>query len=168
MKCRVVKHNRERDLLDMGRVSKPVMQALIGILFCVLLGVMVKVQGWFALLWLPLGFAIGLFATAQIALPIMLGLPRAIRLVSRGAMRPGVYARLLTIPILWLVAVSGMLFLVGFFWPSEGNDAFNIGTGLGIFAILLSPLSSKKSRSDFREDFDRSYGQFYTKFERSD
>jgi hypothetical protein len=26
------------------------MQALIGILFCVLLGVMVKVQGWFALL----------------------------------------------------------------------------------------------------------------------
>jgi hypothetical protein len=143
------------------------MQALIGILFCVLLGVMVKMQGWFALLWLPLGFAIGLFAAAQIALPIMLGLPRAIRLVSRGAMRPGVYARLLAIPILWLVAVSGMLFLVGFFWPPlaarvEGNDAFNIGTCLGIFAILLSPLSSKKSRSDFREDFDRSYGQFYT------
>ena len=152
---------------------KPVMQALIGILFCVLLGVMVKMQGWFALLWLPLGFAIGLFAAAQIALPIMLGMPRAIRLVSRGAMRPGVYARLLAIPILWLVAVSGMLFLVGFFWPSlaarvEGNDAFNIGTWLGIFAILLSPLSSKKSRSDFREDFDRSYGQFYTSSNRGD
>lgn len=128
---------------------------------------MLKMQGISALVWLPLGFAIGLFVTAHVALPIMLGLPRAIRLVSRGAMRPGVYARLLAIPILWLIAVFGMLFLVGFFCPSvaarvEGDAAFNIGTWLGIFAILLSPLSSKKSRSDFREDFDRSYGQFYT------
>ncbi len=36
------------------------MQAITGLLFCVLLGVMLKVQGIFALLWLPLGFAIGL------------------------------------------------------------------------------------------------------------
>ena len=143
------------------------MQALIGILFCVLLGVMVKVQGWFASL-AATRLLHRLVATAQIALPIN-GNACPARFASYPEARCGlgVYARLLAKPILWLVAVSGMLFLVGFFWPSlaarvEGNDAFNIGTWLGIFAILLSPLSSKKSRSDFREDFDRSYGQFYT------
>ena len=147
------------------------MQALIGILFCVLLGVMVKVQGWFALLWLPLGFAIGLFATAQIALPIMLGLPRAIRLVTRGEMRSAVYIRLLLTPIVWIVGLFVVLFLIGFFWPAgaawvTNNAALNLGTWLGIIAILLSPISAK-SRSDFRSDFDRSYAQFYTAFSAS-
>jgi hypothetical protein len=141
-------------------------QTIIALLFCLLLGVMVKTQGWFALLWLPLGFAIGLFATAQILLPIMLGLPRAIRLVSRREMSSRVYTRLLITPILWVVALFVLLFLIGFFWPSAAawvasNAALNVGMWLGIFGILLSPLS-KKSRADFRADFDRSYGQFYT------
>jgi hypothetical protein len=113
------------------------------------------------LVWLPLGFVIGLFVTAQIALPLILGLPRAMRLVSRGEMRSAVYARLLITPILWVV----ILFLIGFFWPAAaawvaGNAALNVGIWLGTIGILLSPLS-KKSRSDFRDDFDRSYGQFY-------
>jgi hypothetical protein len=142
------------------------MQTVIALLFCLLLGVMLKVDGVFALLWLPLGFAIGLFVTAQIALPVILGLPRAIRLVSRGEMRSGVYARLLITPVLWVVVLFVVLFLIGFFWPATaawvaGNAALNVGTWLGIIPILLSPLS-KKSRSNFREDFDRSYGQFYT------
>jgi hypothetical protein len=59
------------------------MQSIIGLLFCVLLGFMVAEKGWFSLIWMPLGFAIGLFVTAQIALPIVLGLPRAVRLVER-------------------------------------------------------------------------------------
>jgi hypothetical protein len=139
---------------------------IIGLLFCVLLGVMVKAQGIAALLWFPLGFVIGLCVAAQIALPIMLGLPRAIRLVSRGEMRSAVYWRLLVTPFLWLVLLSVIPFLIGFFWPSaavwlENNAALNVGTWLGIFAILLSPLS-KKSRADYREDFDRSYARFYT------
>jgi hypothetical protein len=142
------------------------MWTIIGLLFCVLLGVMVKAQGFIALLWFPLGFVIGLFVSAQIVLPIVLGLPRAIRLVSRGAMRPAVYLRLLVTPFVWLVLLFAIFFLVGFSWPSaaawlDGNAALNVGTWLGIFAILLSPLS-KKSRSDFREDFDRSYARFYT------
>jgi hypothetical protein len=140
-------------------------QTIIALLFCLLLGVMVKTQGWFALLWLPLGFAIGLFVTAQIALPIMLGLPRAIRLVSRGEMRARVYRRLLFTPLLWIVQLFVIFFLIGFFWPSsvvwfERNAALSAGLWLGIIGILLSPLS-KKSRADFRADFDRSYGQFY-------
>jgi hypothetical protein len=142
------------------------MWTIIGLLFCVLLGVMVKAQGFIALLWFPLGFVIGLFVSAQIVLPIVLGLPRAIRLVSRGAMRPAVYLRLLVTPFVWLVLLFAIFFLVGFSWPSaaawlDGNAALNVGTWLGIFAILLSPLS-KKSRSDFREDFDRSYARFYS------
>jgi hypothetical protein len=145
------------------------MSTIIGLLFCVLLGVMVKAQGIIALLWFPLGFAIGLCVSAQIVLPIVLGLPRAIRLVSRGAMRSTVYLRLLATPFVWFVLVFVIPFLVGFFWPPaaawaarlDRNAALNVGTWLGIFAILLSPLS-KKSRSDYREDFDRSYARFYT------
>ena len=141
------------------------MQAIIGIIFCVLLGFMVSEKGWFSLLWMPLGFVIGLFVTAQIVLPIVLGLPRAIRLVSSGAMRPAVYLRLLFTPVLWLVLLAVIFFLVGFFSTSaaawlDRNVALNVGSWLGIFAILLSPLS-KKRRADFREDFDRSYGDFY-------
>jgi hypothetical protein len=144
------------------------MRTIIGLLFCVLLGVMVKAQGIIALLWFPLGFIIGLFVTAQIVLPIVLGLPRAIRLVSRGAMRSAVYLRLIVTPFVWLLLLAVIFFLVGLFWPSavawlDGNAALNVGTWLGIFAIVLSPLS-KKSRSDFLEDFDRSYARFYTGF----
>ena len=126
---------------------------------------MVKAQGWFALLWLPLGFVIGLFVTAQIALPILLGLPRAIHLVSSGEMRAAVYRRLVFTPVLWIVHLSVILFLVGFFWPSaaawfETNGALSAGVWLGVVGILLSALS-KRSRADFQADFDRSYRRFY-------
>jgi len=126
---------------------------------------MVKAQGWFALLWLPLGFVIGLFVTAQIALPILLGLPRAIHLVSSGEMRAAVYRRLVFTPVLWIVHLSVILFLVGFFWPSaaawfETNGALSAGVWLGVVGILLSALS-KRSRADFQVDFDQSYRQFY-------
>lgn len=99
------------------------MRTIIGLLFCVLLGVMVKAQGIIALLWFPLGFIIGLFVTAQIVLPIVLGLPRAFRLVSRGAMRSAVYLRLIVTPFVWLVLLFVIFFLVGLFWPSAANVA---------------------------------------------
>ena len=142
------------------------MQATIGLLFCALLGITLKVQGLMALLWVPLGFAVGLFVSAQIILPLMLGLPRAIRLVSSHEMRSGVFACLLAPALIWLVLVFGSLFLIGFLWPAvaarvEANHALDLGCWLGIIAIVLSPLS-RKSRSDFRVDFDRSYGPFYT------
>ena len=60
------------------------MRTVIALLFCLALAVMLKVQGIITLLWLPLGFALALFVTAQVALLLILGLPRAIRLVSRG------------------------------------------------------------------------------------
>jgi hypothetical protein len=141
------------------------MRTIIALLFCLLLGIMLKVQGFSALLWLPLGFVISLYATAQIALPLMLGMPHAIRLVAKRQMRAGVFFRLLVVPAIWAGVVFGGLFLLGYFWPSvatfiEANNALNVGSWLGIIAIMLSPLS-RKSRSDFREDFNRSYSRFY-------
>jgi len=140
-------------------------QTITALLFFLLLGVMVKAQGWFALLWVPLGFVISLFVTAKIALPILLGLPRAIHLVSSGEMRAAVYRRLLFTPVLWIVHLSVILFLVRFFWPSaaawfETNGALSAGVWLGVVGILLSALS-KKSRADFQAEFDQSYRRFY-------
>ena len=126
---------------------------------------MVKAEGWSGLPWVSLGFLVGLFLTARIALPILVGLPRAIRLVASGEMRAAVYRRLLFTPVLWIVQLAVIVFLVGFFWPSaiawfEGNGALSTGLWLGVIGILLSALS-KKSRAGFEADFDRSYGQFY-------
>jgi hypothetical protein len=140
--------------------------AIIAIVFCLLLGVMIRAQGIAALLWVPLGFAIGLFVSVQMLLPILMGLPRAIRLVAKRQMRSAVIGRIFITPLIWLALVFVMGFAFGFVWPSAAeslynNAALNLGGWLGIFAILLSPLS-KKARSDFREDFDKSYGKFYT------
>lgn len=142
------------------------MNALIGLLFCVLLGVTLKVQGIAALLWFPLGFVLALYISAQIVLPLLLGLPRAISLVSTRQMRSGIFIRLLATPVIWFVLIFGVLFVIGFFWPSvvasaQANPALNLGVSLGTIAIILSPLS-KKSRGDFRGDFDRSYARYFT------
>jgi hypothetical protein len=142
------------------------MYTIIGILFCLLLGVMIRAQGILALLWVPLGFVFGLFATAQIVLPILMGLPRAIGLVAKGQMRAAVFGRIVVGPIIWLVGLFVVLFVFGFLWPSAAeslynNVALNLALWLGTLAIFLSPLS-KKARSDFREDFANAYGRYYT------
>src|SRR6266705_1266173 len=141
------------------------MQRIIALLFCLALVVMVNAQGWSGLLWVSVGFVIGLFVTARIAFPTLLGLPRAMRLVASGEMRAAVYRRLLFTPVLWIVLFSVILFLVRFFWPSaaawfETNGALSAGVWLGVVGILLSALS-KKSRADFHAEFDQSYRQFY-------
>jgi hypothetical protein len=138
------------------------MYAIIGILFCLLLGIMVKEQGFAALLWVSLGFTIGLFVSAQIILPLILGPPRAARLVTKRQMRAAVFGRIIATPLIWLVA----LFVVGFLWPTgvaftRKNIALNSSLWLGTVATVLSSLS-RKGRSDFRADFDSAYGRFYT------
>lgn len=141
------------------------MQMIIALLFCLVLVVMVMAQGWLGALWVSLGFFIALFVTARIAFPILLGLPRAIRLVTNGEMRVAVYRRLLFPPVLWIVMLAVIVLLLGFFWPSaaawfEGNGALSAGLWIGVVGILLSTLSTK-SRADFNADFDRLYRQFY-------
>ena len=141
------------------------MQTIIALLFCLVLVLMAMAQGWLGVLWASLGFLVGLLVTARIAFPILLGVPRAIHLVSSGEMRAAVYRRLVFTPVLWIVHLSVILFLVGFFWPSaaawfETNGALSGGVWLGVVGILLSALS-KKSRADFQAEFDQSYRQFY-------
>jgi hypothetical protein len=141
------------------------MQTIIALLFFLLLAVMAMAQGWYALLWVPLGFFVSWFVTARIALPILLGLPRAIQLVSSGEMRAAVYRRLVFVPVLWIALLSVILFLVRIFRPSalvwfETNGALSGGVWLGVVGVLLSALS-QKSRTDFNADFDQCYRQFY-------
>ena len=141
------------------------MQTIIALLFCVALVVMVNAQGWSGALWVSIGFFIALFVTARIAFPILLGVPRAIRLVASGEMRAAVYRRLLFAPFRWILMLALTAFLIEFFWPSaaawfEGNGALSTGLWLGAVGVLLSVLSTK-SRADFDADFNRSYRQFY-------
>ena len=68
------------------------MYSLIGILFCVLEGILVAKFGWIALLWSPIGFLIGLFASANIALPVLMGVPKAASLVSQKEMKSKVFS----------------------------------------------------------------------------
>lgn len=141
------------------------MYALFGLAFCVLLGFMIRVQGISALLWTPVGFAFGLFSGASMVLPLMLGVPRAIWLLTKRQMRMAVFGRILITPLIWLVGLFVIFFLVGFLWPStadfiSNNTALNLGTSLGWVVIILSPLSAK-GRSDFVSDFDKAYHEFY-------
>jgi hypothetical protein len=141
------------------------MYGLIGIALCVLCGVMIRVQGISALLWTPIGFVIGLFVTSQIILPLLLGIPRAVKFVHRGEMRPAVLGRIIITPVLWLILLPVVLIGAGFFWPSAAerlynNLALNLSTNLGALAIILSPLS-RKIRLDFNADFGKNYGGFY-------
>ena len=134
--------------------------------FCILLGVMLKAQGIAALLWVPIGFAFGFIVTDLMVLPLMLGLPRAIRLVSARQMRAAVFGRIILTPLIWLVLLAIVTFLVGWFLPTAAdslynNAALNLSANLGMLAIILSPLS-KKCRADFRASFDKSYHRFYT------
>ena len=139
------------------------MKSITGLTFCLLLGISIAGQGWTALFWVPIGFAFGLYATAQIILPIILGLPRAIALVVKGQMRSAVFGAIILTPVIWLVSLAA----AGFFWPAAAdylynNVALNLSANLGMIAIILSPLS-RKCRSDFRQDFDKAYRRFYRK-----
>lgn len=141
------------------------MKAIIGLVLCMLLGVSIGHQGWTALFWVPVGFGLGLFTTAQIVLPLILGLPRAIRLVAKGQMRPAVFGAIILTPVIWVVILAAAGFLVGWSRPAAAeylcsNMALNLSWNLGIIAIILSPLS-KKCRSDSMQDFDKAYRRFY-------
>lgn len=137
------------------------MYKVIGILFCILEGVLVANFGWTAILWSTIGFATGLFISANMLLPIIMGIPIAFSLVRKKQMHSKVYLSLFRAPIIWFV----VLFLIGFIFPSaaiwlSNNQTLNIGASFGTLAILLTPLS-KKGRSDFREDFNKSWGKFF-------
>ena len=138
------------------------MYSIVGVFFCILEGVLVAKFGWTALLWSPIGFIIGLFISANIVLPIFMGVPMAMSHVSKKEMKSGVYLALFRAPIIWTVLIFffAYFFQSGYNWVLN-NETLFIGLIVGFIAILLSPLS-KKARTDFRSDFDKSYGKYYT------
>lgn len=138
------------------------MYGLFVVALCLLTGAMLAARGAWALLWTPLGFFIGLFVSSQVLLVLLMGLPRAGWLISKGYMRPSVVWRICLTPLIWLI----IMFLVGFFWPSivdliNNNLALSLGADLGMLAIILSPLSSK-ARIDFLDDFNTTYQGYFT------
>src|SRR5215470_11760294 len=137
------------------------MRTLSILLTLLLFGVALSAQGWPALLWFPLGWGLNLFISAQIVLPILMGIPRAVIRVYRGMMRPAVFGWLLLTPLAWSVG----LFALGFFFPRAAeflasNSAFQLGSLCGFVAIIVTPLSTA-GRADFAADFEDSYGRFY-------
>lgn len=138
------------------------MYSLVGISFCLLEGFLVAEFGWMSLLWSSLGIVFGFFVSANVFLPILLGVPMASAHLSRKEMRPAVFLALVRAPLIWTI----LLFLFAWIFPSavawiSKNETLCIGLAFGCIAILLSPIS-KKARSDFRIDFDKSYGRYYT------
>jgi hypothetical protein len=139
------------------------------LIYCLLEGFLVAAYGWIALLWSSLGYFLGLFISAQMVLPIILGLPLAFSLVSKKQMRPKVFIILFRTPVIWVIQLYILGFILGRFFPTAanwiiGNQTLNIGMSFGLICILFSPLS-KKVRGDFRIDFDKIYGRYYTDYE---
>ena len=138
------------------------MYKIIGIVFCIVGGIVVSSFGWISLLWFPLGFVFGLFISGNLLLPILLGVPMACYYVFKKQMRPMVFFALIRAPLIWFIT----LFIFGYYFSSAAewilqNKPMNIGANLGLLAIVLSPIS-KKGRADFRDDFDKSWGKYYT------
>jgi hypothetical protein len=138
------------------------MYSIIGILFCILEGVLVAKFGWVALLWSSVGFIFGLFAAANMFLPILMGVPMASSHISKKEMRPAVFLALFRAPIIWAIVFLfiGWIFPSAVNWVSK-NETLCIGLAFGSIAILFTPIS-KKGRTDFRSDFNKSYGRYYT------
>jgi amino acid transporter len=141
------------------------MKKIFGVLLIILMVIMARGESWWDLLWVPLGYFISLYITAQVILFPLMGIPMAIKRVSKKRMRRAVFFRILRTPVLWIIGIIIVGFLFGWFFPKPAmylydNKGFNFGAWLGTLGILLSPLS-KRDRMDFYKDFDRACYKYY-------
>lgn len=138
------------------------MYKIFALLYCFLLGTLISQYGWIAIIWTSIGYIFALFATSNIVLPPLMGVPLALPLVRKKLMKPSIFIGLLKAPIIWLTAiiVLGLIFTKAVEWILQ-NPTLKIGVIFGIINILSSPFS-KKARTDFKEDFDESYAHYYT------
>ena len=118
------------------------------------------------MLWVPIGYFSALFIAAQIFLPLILGIPRAVLLFFKGRIKIGVLGPIFLKPLIWVLALFALSFSVGFFSPETAdklyaNAALNLSLNLGTLSILLSPIS-RKSRADFWADFEGTFNRYYT------
>lgn len=106
---------------------------------------------------LTFGLIFGLYVYAQMLLPILYGLPRAIWMFIRGELRfMGVITQIIT-PLIWFVFFIVLGFILQAVYPPAikyfTTDAgFFFGQLLAIVWLILNFLSSR-GRRDMREDF---------------
>ena len=118
-----------------------------------------------SIVYLALGFTIGIFLYSQMLLPLIYGMPRSLYLFFNGELRfMGVVSQIIT-PVFWFVFLFVLGFLFEWLIPSLNrflttNAAFGLGNLLAIGALLLNFFTSK-GRADMREDFLKStYSRF--------
>src|SRR5262245_42887394 len=86
------------------------MNAIVNLAFCV----SINPPSIVALLWFCAGFALAVFLTAQMLVPVIVRLPRAVRLLSRGEMRGTVFGSILLTLLIWFAQLFVVLILIGF------------------------------------------------------
>src|ERR1017187_5623125 len=85
----------------------------------------------------------GLFANAQIFLPILYNLPRSIHLYFTGSLRFAGILWQFVAPVSWMLGLAIFALIDGFMGTSaleflSGSMGFNLGMGLSTIAILLA------------------------------
>ena len=140
------------------------MNAFIAVAFMLALGSLFKVQGWTAILWMPLGLAVSLFAVSNILLLPLMGFPMARNLKRMGIARPGLERAIFTLVAalsLFVIAVIGVATWIWPTWVRMGlhNPSLLVGAGIGAIGVLMSPLSAK-AKADFALDFFKRFSKY--------
>lgn len=120
-----------------------------------------------SILYLAIGFTIGIFLYAQMLLPLIYGLPRSLYLFLKGELRfMGVVSQFIT-PAIWVVVLAILGFVFEWLVPWLNrflitNIPFTVGNWIAVATLLLNFLSSK-GRVDMKEDFLKSTYSRYGK-----
>jgi hypothetical protein len=114
----------------------------------------------------------GLFANAQIFLPILYNLPRSIYLYSSGRLRfAGILWQFIA-PVSWMLGLAVFGFIDGFMGTSaveflSGSMGFNFGMGLSTIAILLA-LVTPSGLNDLKTDYEKNTFARFSKVQNMD
>ncbi|MBL7013583.1 MAG: hypothetical protein ISR83_04120 [Candidatus Marinimicrobia bacterium] len=94
-----------------------------------------------------IAFIFGLVWPANILLPIFYGIPKALKLVNKGYVKPICIFYYLISPIIGLLVI----FIIWYFSP-EFINRIEVKIGVGIF--LLKTIFSKSTKFDMQKDFN--------------
>lgn len=106
-----------------------------------------------------LGFLLGLWYATMILLPLFYGIPKALVGYFRRRIALKVVFAFLVAPLLWTALFFTAFLGLAFLWNSAfeyllGSRGFDLGLVVGIFALVVNALFSKKSRADMKSEFD--------------
>lgn len=105
------------------------------------------------------GFAIGLWWTTFLVLPLLYGVPRALVGYARKTLYFKAALMFLIAPLLWTLFFVAVFLGLAVWWNSafeylRESPGFNIGQGLGTVSLLLNALFSRKAHIGMRNEFD--------------